>query len=96
MWKKKFKFTPDDRLFIGDKVMVTHPKSYSQISGSVAIRLAEKYHMDVINAHGHFAAMRFDRSGKFQAVDLGGLFDEGLVVEACWLYHDRSVIASPG
>jgi len=74
-WTKKFQYTKYDRMFIGDKWLVVHPKSYSQISASVAVRLAEKFHRHVLNAHGHFTALRFDRSGKYMAIDLGGLFD---------------------
>ena len=71
----KFKYTPYDKVFIGDTFMAVHPKSYSQISGSTAVRLAEKYHRHVLNAHGHFIALRYDRSGKYMGIDLGGLFD---------------------
>lgn len=71
----KFKYTPYDKIFIGDEFMAVHPKSYSQISASTAVRLAEKYHRHVLNAHGHFIALRYDRSGKYMGIDLGGLFD---------------------
>jgi len=72
---QKFKYTPYDKVFIGDDWMAVHPKSYSQISGSTAIRLAEKYRRHVLNAHGHFVALRWDRSGQNMGIDLGGLFD---------------------
>lgn len=71
----KIQYTPYDKAFIGDEWMVVHPKSYSQISGNTAIRLAEKYHRHVLNAHGHFVALRYDRSGEYMGIDLGGLFD---------------------
>jgi len=71
---EKFTYIPNTRLMIGKNWLLTHPKNYSQISGSVAVRLAEKYHRHVINAHGHFIALRYDRSGKFMGIDLGGLF----------------------
>jgi hypothetical protein len=64
-----------DKLYINDDILVVHPKSYSQISGSVAVRLAEKTHRHVLNAHGHFMAMRYDRSAKFMCCDIGGMFD---------------------
>jgi len=70
----KLRFSEYDKVNIGDKWLVVHPKSYSQISASVAVRLAEKYHRHVLNAHGHFIALRFDRSGKYMGVDLGGMF----------------------
>jgi len=71
----KFKYTPYDKVFIGDEWVAVHPKSYSQISGSTAVRLAEKFHRHVLNAHGHFTALRWDRSGKYMGIDLGGMFD---------------------
>lgn len=75
VWNRKFKYSVYDKLFIGKKWMVVHPRSYSQISTSVAKRLAEKYHRNVLNAHGHFVGMTYDRSGKFLAIDLGGMFE---------------------
>ena len=71
----KIYYTPYDKVFIGKGWMAVHPKSYSQISASTAVRLAEKYHRHVLNAHGHFSALRYDRSGKYMGIDLGGLFD---------------------
>jgi len=74
VWDKKFKYSPYDKIRIADKWLFTHPKSYSQVSSSVARRLAEKYHMNIINSHGHFVGMAYDRSGRYLAVDLGGMF----------------------
>ena len=75
IWEKKFKLTTYDKVKIGEKWLLVHPKSYSQISGSVAVRLAEKYHRHILNSHGHFVALRYDRSGKYMGIDLGGMFD---------------------
>lgn len=81
IWNKKFKYSVYDKLFIEPEKkedegwMVVHPRSYSQISTSVAKRLAEKFHRNILNAHGHFVGMTYDRSGKFLAIDLGGMFD---------------------
>lgn len=58
---------------------ITHPKSYSQIGGAVAKRLAGKFHQNVMSAHGHFFAHTYDISGKFHAIDTGGLVDPNLV-----------------
>ena len=74
-WNKKFRYSVYDKLFIGDNWMLVHPKSYSQLSGSTAVRLTEKYHRHVINAHGHFMALRYDRSGTYMGIDVGGMFD---------------------
>jgi len=75
IWEKKFKYSIYDKLFIGEEWMVVHPVSYSQISTSVAKRLAEKFKRNVINSHGHFVGMTYERSGTYLAIDLGGMFD---------------------
>lgn len=74
VWDKKFKYSPYDKIRIEDKWLFVHPKSYSQISSSVAKKLAEKFHMNIINTHGHFVGTAYDRSGKYLAIDLGGMF----------------------
>jgi len=73
--KSKFTFSEYDKVGIGDRWLLVHPKSYSQISGNVAVRLAEKYHRNILNAHGHFIAKRWDRSNQYLAFDIGGMFD---------------------
>lgn len=77
--RKKFKLSNYDKVYIGDDGkegwLLVHPQSYSQIKGSVARRLAEKFHRNVINTHGHFVDFEYDRSGNFQVYDLGGMFD---------------------
>jgi len=75
IWKNKFQYSTYDKLNIGADWMVVHPKSYSQIGGNVAVRLAEKFNRNVLNAHGHFVALRWDRSGEHMGIDLGGMFD---------------------
>jgi len=72
---RKITVSPYDKMRIGDDWLVVHPGSYSQISGSVALRLADKYHRNILNAHGHFVALRYDRSGEYMGIDLGGMFD---------------------
>jgi hypothetical protein len=74
--QKKFNFTIFDKVQIGEKFLLIHPKSYSQISGATAVRLAEKYHKHILAAHGHFSALRWDRSGKYMGIDIGGMFDQ--------------------
>jgi len=75
-WNNKFKYSNYDKMNIGKKWMVVHPQSYSQVATSVAKRLAEKFHRNIINSHGHLTGFTYDRSGKFLAVDLGGMFDK--------------------
>jgi len=79
VWNSSFKYSNYDKMNIGKKWMVVHPKSYSQISTSVAKRLAEKFHRNVINSHGHLVGMAYDRSGKFLCVDLGGMFEKSKI-----------------
>jgi len=79
IWAKKFKYSVYDKLNIGDEWMVVHPMSYSQISPRAAVRLVEKYHRNVINSHGHLVGSTYDRSGKFQAIDLGNMIDKSKV-----------------
>jgi len=74
IWERKFTYSTYDRLWIGDDWLLLHPKSYRQNSASVAIRMAEKFHRHVINAHGHFIALRYDVSGDYMGIDLGGMF----------------------
>jgi len=76
VWDEKFRYSTYDKLNIGTDWMVVHPGSYSQIGGSVATRLAAKFQRHVLNAHGHFVALRFGRSGKHMGIDLGGMFDK--------------------
>ena len=75
IWREKFKLIPRTRVWIGNTYLCVHPRNYSQISAAVALRLAEKHNCHVLNAHGHFVALRYDRSGEYMGVDLGGLFD---------------------
>lgn len=76
IWAKKFKYSVYDKMNIGKGWMVVHPQSYSQVATSVAKRLAEKFHRNVINSHGHLLGSAYDRSGKFLAVDLGCMIDK--------------------
>ena len=74
-FESKIYYSLYDRIQIEDKYMILHPKSYSQISTAVSKRMAEKFGMHVLNAHGHFCGLTYDRSGKYLCVDLGGCFD---------------------
>jgi predicted phosphodiesterase len=54
---------------------VTHPKSYSRVPLAVPRSLAEKYHANVISAHGHHFAVGTSASGQYVVAESGGLFD---------------------
>ncbi len=75
-WGTQFVYSDYDKMKIGSKWMLFHPKSYSQISTSVGKRLAEKFHRNIINTHGHVIGSTYDRSGKFLVVDLGCMLDK--------------------
>lgn len=50
----------------------THPKNYSQVKGSVAVRLSDVHSgQNIINHHGHFAGMAFAKDGERLCVDNG-------------------------
>jgi len=51
--------------------MVCHPKNVSSIPGRVAARLAEKYHCNVVAAHGHTFGLAQDVSGQYLGIDSG-------------------------
>lgn len=59
----------------GIQYYLIHPRSYSVVPTNIARSLAEKYHTNVISAHGHSFGMSYSRSGEYLALDAGGLFD---------------------
>jgi hypothetical protein len=82
-YEEKFTVSVYDKIYVGANFLAVHPKSYSQIGGSTAVRLAEKFQMNVLNAHGHFIALRYDRSGRYMAADIGGMFDVKKIDYVC-------------
>jgi hypothetical protein len=52
---------------------VAHPKTYSQVPLTSAIKLAGKKLSHVLTGHSHHAAVGYDRSGQFIVAELGGL-----------------------
>ena len=79
IWRKKFRYSIYDKMNIGKRWMVVHPQSYSQVATSVAKRLAEKFHRNIINSHGHLLGSTYDRSGKFLSIDLGCMVDKNKI-----------------
>jgi hypothetical protein len=77
-WADCVHTTLDDRITLlsGDREwLLCHPRSFRQTNLSVAKDLCAKYRMDIFCAHGHQWAQGTDRSGHFQLVDGGGMFD---------------------
>lgn len=54
---------------------IVHPSTYSRTPMNVSRELAEKFHTNVISAHGHSFGMSYSKSGEYLALDAGGLFD---------------------
>ena len=55
---------------------VCHPKSYSQIPGTVALKLGAKYPgCHIVTAHSHHTALMYQKDGVHLAVEIGGFYD---------------------
>lgn len=52
-----------------------HPDEYSRIRGRVPTNFAKVHHKNIGVGHTHSFGMAWDESGKFMALELGGLFD---------------------
>ena len=72
---KRFKYSLYDKLTIGNEWLCVHPKSYSMKAGISSRALCSKYLKNIVNTHGHHIGKNVDPSGKFLAIDLGGMFD---------------------
>jgi len=56
------------------RYLACHPKSYSDIAGTVPEKLASIHGCHVLSTHGHHVGFRFDPSGKYVCWDIGGMF----------------------
>jgi hypothetical protein len=75
-----YQVTQDDNIVLESKGKVwllCHPRNFRQTNLSVGRDLCAKYRCNVLVAHGHQYAQGRDRSGYYQIVDGGGLFDAG-------------------
>lgn len=75
----------DDRVIVSNikyctsednKWIVCHPKNYSKAATIAPANIIAVEHKNVIGAHGHHLGMARDISGKYWAVDGGGMFSE--------------------
>ena len=80
---KRFKYSLYDKLTIGGEWLCVHPKSYSMKAGMTSRALCSKYLKNVLNTHGHHVGWNYDSSGKFLAVDIGGMFDKDKIEYRC-------------
>ena len=58
------------------RYLVAHPKSYSQIPLTAAMKLASKHLCHVLTGHSHHTALGYDRSGQYVIAELGGFFSK--------------------
>lgn len=72
-------FTNLDHCYIesySGRYYVCHPKSYSQIPGTTALKLSQKFNdCHIITGHSHHCAMMYTKDGERLAVEIGGFFD---------------------
>jgi hypothetical protein len=76
---KRVHITNDAHMMIhynDQKWMLCHPRNFRITPLSVVRDLASKYLCNICGAHGHQFSQGRDRSGNFQVVDGGGLFDK--------------------
>jgi hypothetical protein len=59
-----------------ERWMLCHPRNFRITPLSVVRDLASKYLCNICGAHGHQFSQGRDRSGNFQVVDGGGIFDK--------------------
>lgn len=62
-------------LLLGDDWRLEHPKKFASDAAKVAVMAAAIYHKNVACGHGHHFGFKYDVSGKYIGLDLGGLFD---------------------
>ena len=76
-WPRNLHVTKNDYMLLNETWRLTHPRNYRQVALSVANVLAQKYHKNIANAHGHFAyGPELDQVSKsYWIMDLGGLFN---------------------
>lgn len=74
-----YNLTTDDHMHLvqgGEPWLIAHPKNYRQVPLSVVRDLAAIHGMHIFGAHGHQFAQGVDRSGRYQVIDGGGMFDK--------------------
>jgi len=58
-----------------DEWYMCHPQNFRKNRLSVAEEMAEIHHMNILTAHGHQWAQGYDKSGRFECLAGGGIFD---------------------
>lgn len=69
-------YTDMRTMLLGDGWRLEHPKTFSRDAAKVAAAAAAIFHSNVACAHGHHFGFKYDVSGRYLGIDLGGMFDE--------------------
>ncbi len=62
-------------LLLGDDWRLEHPKTFSRDGAKVGAAAASIYLKNIACGHGHHFGFKYDVSGRFLGIDLGGMFD---------------------
>lgn len=62
-------------LLLGNSWRLEHPKTFSRDGAKVGAAAASIYLKNIACGHGHHFGFKYDVSGRFLGIDLGGLFD---------------------
>jgi hypothetical protein len=62
-------------MLLGDHWRLEHPKTFSRDGAKVASQAASVYLKSIACGHGHHFGFKYDVSGRFLGIDLGGMFD---------------------
>lgn len=71
----KLHMTDMRTMLLGADWRLEHPKTYARDAAKVATAAAAIFHKHIACAHGHHMGFKYDVSGKYLGIDLGGMFD---------------------
>ncbi len=71
----KLHMTDMASMLLGDNWRLEHPKTFSRDGAKVAAAAAAIYHKNIATGHAHHLGFKYDVSGLYMGVDLGGMFD---------------------
>lgn len=73
--KGRLHMTDMATMLLGGDWRLEHPKTFSRDGAKVAATAAAIYHKHVACGHAHHFGFKYDVSGKYLGLDLGGMFD---------------------
>jgi len=62
-------------MLLGDDWRLEHPKTFSRDGAKIGSMAASIYLKNIACGHGHHFGFKYDVSGRFLGIDLGGMFD---------------------